>query len=98
MRVPRNSDDPVTQAVRQLAEGRSNAAGVVELATGEASTTVESPVISAACFPQLTPRSASAAAEVASVYVSAVANGSFTIAHPNTAVSGRLWHYHAIGG
>lgn len=90
--------DIIVAVVRQLMEGRSIAAGSVELATGAGSTVVSNVVIPAACQPQLTPASAAAAAEVASVYISAVANGSFTISHPNNATVGRHWHWFAVGG
>ena len=90
----------IVRAIRQLVEGRSNAAGSVTLAANQTTTTVSSEVIPAGCFPQLTPASASAAAEwgAGSIYVSAVAKGSFTITHADSADTTRVLHWHAVGG
>lgn len=86
------------EAIRALIRGGSNVVGQVTLATGAASTVVSQENISKDSRPQLTPATAAAAAEAASVYVSAVAQGSFTIAHPNNATAGRTWNWHAVGG
>lgn len=90
----------IASAVRHLIEGRSNAAGSVTLRANQTTTTVTSDVIPAGCFPQLTPSSATAATAVGGghIYVSAVAKGSFTITHNNTADTDRTFHWHAIGG
>ena len=90
----------IVQAVIQLVEGRHNAAGTVTLATGAATTTVVShPNCGADCSPQITARNAAAAAEMGAgtVYVSAVANGSFTITHSASA-SARVFGYTVTGG
>lgn len=90
----------VVAVVRQLMEGRSVAAGQIELRANEATTVVENDVIPAGCFPQLTPASASAAAEWGNgtIYVASVDRGSFTIAHANSATAGRLVNWYAVGG
>lgn len=89
-------------AIQQLAAGRSNATGTVTLATSAASTTVtptQSGMIAPSSTIKLTPTTAAAAAEVASgnLYVSSVANGSFTIAHTNSATAGRTFAYAVQG-
>jgi hypothetical protein len=89
----------IVLALQQLAAGRSNAVGSVTLATGSATTTVTTANCAQGSTPILTPASASAATEVGSgtMYVSAVANGSFTITHANSATAGRTFLYAVIG-
>lgn len=85
----------VVLAVQQLAAGRSNATGRVTLVTGASTTTVSDPNCAASTVPLLVPASANAAAEVGNgtMFVSAIANGSFTISHANSAVTGRTFLY-----
>ena len=85
----------INLALQQLAAGRSNAVGTVTLATGASTTVVSDPNCAAGTVPLLTPASANAAAEVGNgtMYVSAVANGSFTITHANSATAGRTFLY-----
>jgi hypothetical protein len=82
-------------ALQQLAAGRSNAVGTVTLLTSASSTVVSDPNCAAGTVPLLTPASANAATEVGNgtMYVSAVANGSFTITHANSATTGRTFLY-----
>jgi hypothetical protein len=89
----------IVLALQQLAAGRSNAVGGVTLATGSSTTTVTTANCAAGSTPILTPVSASAAAEVGNgtMYVSAVANGSFTITHANSATTGRTFLYALVG-
>jgi hypothetical protein len=49
--------------------------------------------------PILTPATAAAAAEFGNgtIYVSAVANGTFTIAHASSAIAGRTFLYALLG-
>lgn len=101
MQVPRRTETSlprIVDAILALVVGRNNAVGQVTLTQNAASTTVLKDTISPDCKPQLTPATSAAAAEVASVYVSAVAKGSFTITHPNNATAGRTWNWHATGG
>lgn len=85
----------VILALQQLAAGRSNATGTVTLVTGAATTVVSDPNCAAGSVPLLTPTTASAATEVGNgtLYISAVANGSFTITHANSATTGRTFLY-----
>jgi hypothetical protein len=89
-------------SLQQLAAGRSNAVGMVTLATGSATTVVTPKGVGSCAIgstPILTAMTATAAAEVAggNIYISAVANGSFTIAHTNSAITGRTFSYAILG-
>lgn len=89
----------IVLAIQQLAAGRSNAVGSVTLATGSSTTTASTPNCAAGSTPILTPASANAATELGNgtMYVSAVANGSFTITHANSATTGRTFLYAILG-
>lgn len=89
----------IVLAIQQLAAGRSNAVGSVTLARGSSTTTVSTPNCAAGSTPILTPATANAAAELGNgtMYVSAVANGSFTITHANSATTGRAFFYAILG-
>ncbi len=85
----------LSHAIQQRAAGRSNATGTVTLATGAATTVVSDPNCATGSVPLFTPITANAATEVGNgtLYVSAVANGSFTITHANSATAGRTFLY-----
>nr|WP_210256922.1 hypothetical protein [Bradyrhizobium symbiodeficiens] len=89
----------IVLAIQQLAAGRSNAVGSVTLTTGASSTTVTTANCAAGSVPILVPASANAAAELGNgtMYVSAVANGAFTITHANAATTGRVFLWAAVG-
>jgi hypothetical protein len=86
-------------AIQQLAAGRSNAVGTVTLTLGAATTVVTDKNCAIGSTPLLTPTTANAAAEVGNgtMYISAVVNGSFTITHANSTITGRTFSY-AIHG
>jgi len=89
----------IVLAIQQLAAGRSNAVGSVTLSTGTSTTTVSMPNCAAGSTPILTPATTSAAIELSNgtMYVSAVANGSFTITHANSATAGCTFFYAILG-
>jgi len=92
----------VILSLQQLAAGRSNATGTVTLTINVATTTVtptQTGSIAAGSTPILTPTTANAATEVGNgtMYVSAVANGSFTITHANNAQADRTFRYAILG-
>ena len=89
----------IVLALQQLAAGRSNAVGSITLATGASTTTVTTANCAAGSTPILTPASAAAEEEFGNgtLYVSAVANGSFTITHVNSATAGRTFLYAVLG-
>ena len=94
-----NEQDQIkqNQAIRQLIEGRSNAVGIITLTANAASTAVTA----VSCGPQsavfLFPTTANAAAIVAATYVSAVASGSFTVTHTNSATADKTFYWVALG-
>jgi hypothetical protein len=85
----------IVLAIQQLAAGRSNAVGTVTLATASPTTVVTDKNCAIGSTPLLTPTTANAATEVGNgtMYVSTVANGSFTISHANSATTGRTFLY-----
>jgi hypothetical protein len=89
----------IVNAVRQLMQGRSNAAGTVTLAVSAVSTRVSAPNCAPGAQVFLFPRTAHAAAELAAggCYVSAVGSGSFTLAHANNAQADRTFSYVCLG-
>jgi hypothetical protein len=89
----------IVRAVRQLAEGRSNAVGSFTLAAGVASTVVTAPTCGAGASVLAFPRTANAAAEVGNgtMFIGTVANGSFTVSHANNAQADRTFMYAALG-
>lgn len=92
----------INLSIQQLGAGRSNAVGTVTLTLNAATTTVTptfTGIVAVGSTPILTPTTANAAAEVGNgtMYVSAVANGSFTITHANSATAGRTFLYALLG-
>lgn len=96
-----NETDPkkVILAIQQLAAGRSNATGTVTLTVSAATTTVTDNNCAPGTVPILVPTTANAATEVGNgtIYISAVANKSFTITHANAATTGRTFLYALLG-
>src|SRR5215467_11237146 len=89
----------IVRAVRELLDGRSNAVGSFTLTANATSTTVIAPNCGVASTVLLTPMSAHAGAEVSggALYVSVVANGSFTVAHANNSQTDRTFRFAAFG-
>lgn len=81
--------------VRALADGRSNAVGTVTLAASLSSTAVSDPRVGRDSAILLSPMSASAAS--ATVHLSTVSNGGFTLTHDADAATDRTFRY-AIQG
>lgn len=90
----------IVQTIIQIVNGRHNATGEVTLRTGQATTVVSHPNCSIDSVPLLTPLTAVAAAEVGNgtMYISAIANGAFTITHANSATANRKFRYSVAGG
>jgi hypothetical protein len=84
-------------AIQALYNGRSNASGTFTLTAGATSTTVSAPNCSAQSAVFLSPKTANAAAALATSYISAVGNKTFTITHANTATVDRTFFYVCIG-
>jgi hypothetical protein len=98
--IPTEQDPyKIVRAVRELFEGRSNAVGSFTVTVNATGTTVTAANCGVGSTVLLTPTSAQAAAEVGNgtIYVSAVANGSFTVTHANNSQAGRTFLYAAFG-
>jgi hypothetical protein len=89
----------INTAINQLAQGRSNAVGSVTLVTNAATTTVIAGNCGAGSVVLLSPLTVHAAAEIGNgtIFVSAVANGSFTLTHANNAQTDRVFGFVAVG-
>jgi hypothetical protein len=89
----------VNTAINELAKGRSNAVGAVTLVPSAASTTVPAKNCGAGSVVLLSALTAHAAAEIGNgtIWVSAVANASFTLAHANNAQNDRTYGYVCLG-
>lgn len=85
----------IVRAVRDLFEGRSNAAGRFTCTLNAAETTVTAPNCGLESEVFLQAVTANAAAEVGAgtIYVSSVAQGAFTVKHANSATEGRTFAY-----
>lgn len=99
MSVATTEKDPAkfAIAIQQLYSGRSNATGSVTLAAGATSTVV--PAIN--CAPQsavfLFPKTANAAAAMATTFIPAAGKQTFTITHANNAQTDRSFFWVAFG-
>ena len=100
--VPSRDEKDLTKLIlslMELASGRSNAVGILTLAAGTSATVILADNCAAGSTPILTPITADAAAEVSAgtMYISAVANKSFTIVHSNSANTGRTFRFAILG-
>jgi hypothetical protein len=89
----------VNAAINNLAQGRSNAVGTVPLRVSATTTIVTARNCGAGSVVLLSPLTAHAAAEIVAgtLYVSAVANGSFTLTHANNSQNDRTFGYVCLG-
>ncbi len=88
----------IVQAIRELFEGRSNAVGSVTLTANDTTTVVSNVVSNADSKIFLMPTTANAQADwIAGMRVSAKAQGSFTITHPNNANADKTFDWVALG-
>lgn len=86
-------------AIKQLAEGRSNAVGTVTLTANAATTTVTAPNCGAGNKVWMFPCTANAAAIVAATYVADadVTKGQFIVHHTNNANADKTFFWVALG-
>lgn len=99
MTVSTNETDPtkINRAIQQLEQGRLNAGGSFTLRTANTTTTVTAPNCGARSQVLLSARTANAAAALATTYVSAVGNGSFTVTHASNAQADRTFGFACLG-
>lgn len=84
-------------ALQGLAQGRSNAIGEVTLTANAASTVVTAINCGGDSEVFLTPKTANAAAALATTYIATVVAGSFTITHANNAQTDKTFGYVCLG-
>jgi hypothetical protein len=87
----------INRAIQQLEQGRLNVAGTCTLLAGVTATVVKAQNCGAAGQVLLTAKTANAAAALATAFVSAVANGSFTVTHANNAQTDRTFGFCCLG-
>ena len=86
-------------AIKELGQGRTNAAGTVTLRASQATTTVPAPNCGEGNAVFLFPATANAAAVVASTYVLAsnVTSGQFIVTHPSNVNTDKTFYWIALG-
>ena len=86
-------------AIKELGQGRTNAAGTVTLRASQTTTTVPAPNCGEGNAVFLFPATANAAAVVASTYVLAsnVTSGEFTVTHPSNVNTDKTFYWIALG-
>jgi hypothetical protein len=89
----------INTAINKIIEGRTDNYGSVTLTASTAQTVItpSGAQISENSAVFLTPRTANAAAAISTTYVSAVANGTFTLSHASNAQTDRTFDYAWIG-
>lgn len=80
-------------AINRILKGVANNTGTVTLTAGTTATTVSDNQFESGMVPLLTPTTANAAGALATTYVSARTNGSFTLTHANDASTDRTFLY-----
>lgn len=83
----------LARAINALIQGRGNNVGEFTLTASVTSTTVSNNLFQSTQVPVLVPTTANAAAALATTYVSARANGSFTVTHANAVSTDRTFLY-----
>lgn len=84
--------------INELLKGRANNVGEVTLTENVTTSTISDVRIKQTMTAVLIPRTANAAAAMTNVYISAVADGSITLTHSNTATVDRTFDYILHGG
>lgn len=79
--------------VNEMLRGRGNNVGSVTLTASVTTTTISDIRVKQTMTAVLIPRTANAAAAMTNVYISAVADGSITLTHSNTATVDRTFDY-----
>lgn len=89
----------IVEAVRELAQGRDNASGVVTLTVSTTTTLVSAPNVAPTSHIILSPATADAAAAMNTTYVlqSNVGQGQFIVSHTNTSLNDRSFYWASRG-
>lgn len=91
-------NDQVERTINELLKGRANNVGEVTLTESTTTTVTTDTRIKQSMKIFISPLTANAAAALTNVYVSAVADGSFTLTHANNAQTDRTFDYVIHGG
>lgn len=83
----------VVERITALANGRTNTAGRVTLTAGATTTTISNRLFTTDGELFLTPRTANAAAAIATTFVTITAAGTATITHANSVSTDRTFGY-----
>jgi hypothetical protein len=83
----------IATTINEVLKGRANNVGDVTLTANATTTTISDIRIKLSMTAVLIPRTANAAAAMTNVYISAVADGSITLTHSNTATVDRTFDY-----
>jgi hypothetical protein len=90
--------DNLVPAMHQMAMGRLLTGGEVTLRAGQTTTSVDARFVSPEEVVVLSPRTANAAAALASTYVSSTVKGGFVLTHANAASTDRTFRWVSFGG
>lgn len=87
-------------AIEQLNNGRGDFVGDVTLRAGQTTTTVNFANCSTGCRVFLQPKTANAAAALATTYIKAadILQGSFVVTHANAGTTDRTFSFETVGG
>jgi hypothetical protein len=86
-------DTQAERTINEMLKGRANNIGEVTLTANATTSTISDIRIRLTMTAVLIPRTANAAAAMTNVYISAVADGSITLTHSNTATVDRTFDY-----
>lgn len=81
----------LARAINALIQGRANNVGTFTLTAGTTTTTVSNNLFQSGMVPVFVPTTANAAGALATTYVSARVNGSFTVTHANAGTTDRTF-------
>lgn len=87
----------IAETINQMLKGRSNNVGSLTLTPSTTTTTVTDNLFDSNMVPVLIPTSANAAGALSGLYLSARANGSFTLTHASTAAADKTFLYIRVG-
>lgn len=87
----------ISQWAQWVNQGHLSNTGTVTLTASATTTTVTDDRVSVNTCPVLMPATSTAAATIATVWVSTVTTGSFTITHANTAAVDKTFRYALLG-
>ena len=98
-KLPPSETEPrkIASSIKRIVEGRTDNYGSVTLTANDTTTTVTNQWASENSTIVLSPRTANAAAAVATTYVSSKLNGSFVLTHANNAQTDKTFDYAMIG-